>query len=82
LVSSFTQAEPLSNCGYGSQTVYVPDAADEEDLDPDEDEHAVAAPAIKARAARVPRVRQRGETGDDMEEGLSEAEDSGAEREG
>src|SRR5512142_1376611 len=54
--SSFTQAEELSNWGYGSQMVYVPLAADE----PPPEEEQPARPVATASAARPsPRARRR-----------------------
>src|SRR5581483_3852580 len=68
-----THAEELSNWGYGSQIVYVPEAADEPPDDEPEDEHAVMVPATArtASAAAAALTPRRGRERKDISASLS-----------
>ena len=53
--SSLTQSEPSSNCGYGSQMVYVPPPAPFDDLSFDDEQAVTAAAMTTTRAAQTAR---------------------------
>src|ERR1700736_3681090 len=73
LVSSCTQAELLSNCGYGSQIVYVPDWPAEVP-DAAGEPQAVAAPAASSSAVSAAAARRR----DGVVEGMTVSLSRGA----